>query len=498
MTPTNRPIGLAVALALLSAPSALTAEAEAEFFESQLGVLVEYYEVDLGALPPILREHQQASDASGLLKQFQAMQQAGRARLAESSYAVTTVGQSAKMKSVRELIYPTDYDPATVPGDLAGPIDPQAELIAPARPEDFESRWIGNMLEAETAPSKDGESFDIKLSSDLVEFCEFKKWGEGVSQIEQPLIHATKCDTTLTLKSGSSKLIGTYATSSDSAKRLIGFVTVMKMAAASQSEFDDFLENPPSLEEIRARRPHPDADPFAAGDDDNADEPPRQISVIAETIEVAADLASRLAHELNTISDATAIRKRLDAMITDGTAQLLDTRTIISAPGQRAVSASIREVIHPDEYDPAGQIGDPIGKPIPRVPKKVHGPITGKVDLTAPKVESAYSTHHTGIRVELEPNISTNRLISLNLALRNDRLAGELSYGRGSDATQRPLFETMDIQTNVNIADGTSLLLAIHSLETARAGSMATGAEKNAMRDRRVLAFLTAKIKTLN
>jgi hypothetical protein len=489
-------LALTLLVSLLSPPAAATAEPE--FFETQVGILVEYFEVDHASLTPMLREYQQEQDASELLREVQSMQPTGKARLAESSYALTTIGQTVRLRSVQELIYPSSYAPAKLPDTLAGPIDPDTKIIAPARPAGFETRWIGNLLEVGADRAGQGDAFKLKLSSDLVEFCGFKDWGEGVSKTQQPILHTLRCEKTIWIEDGHSELIGTFTPSSvESDKRLLGFVTIMKMTAASQSQFADHLINPPTPEEIKARHARPTSDPFAV-DPNEPPSPPKQISVITEYIEVDAALASNFARELNTISDATAIRLRLDGIIAEGEAELLASLISISPPGQRAVSQSIREFIHPVEYDPPGQLGGPlVGKPIPRLPHTLRGPITGNVNLSAPNQATAFDTHDTGIRVELEPNLSSHGLIHLNLALGNDRLAGELNYGTGTNTTQRPVFESMRLWTNAVIPDGTSLFLAMHSLETARAGRMASKEQQDASRNRRVLVFLTAKVKTL-
>ena len=47
------------------------------------------------------------------------------------------------------------------------------------------------------------------------------------------------------------------------------------------------------------------------------------------------------------------------------------------------------------------------------------------------------------------------------------------------------------------IADGTTMLVGMHSLETARAGEAATEEERKAVRGRRVLVFVSAKVKAV-
>jgi hypothetical protein len=56
--------------------------------------------------------------------------------------------------------------------------------------------------------------------------------------------------------------------------------------------------------------------------------------------------------------------------------------------------------------------------------------------------------------------------------------------------------ESVKVSTAVTIANGTSMLIGIHSMETARAAKMGTKKEQKAVRNRRILVFVTATIKS--
>ena len=111
-------------------PSALislistAAAGDDDMFVNQVGVLVEYFELDHSALPPLLREYQLAPDATNLLKTVQGMAEAGQARLVESSYLVARSGVHGKITSAREYLDPTEFDPPELPQTLRGPISP--------------------------------------------------------------------------------------------------------------------------------------------------------------------------------------------------------------------------------------------------------------------------------------------------------------------------------------------------------------------------------------
>ena len=109
---------------------------------------------------------------------------------------------------------------------------------------------------------------------------------------------------------------------------------------------------------------------------------------------------------------------------------------------------------------------------------------------------SDFEMRPTGLTVEIDPNYQGNG-IDLNIAPELVRLARLQTYGSERFSCQQPIFETLRISTAVTAADGKPLLLGMHSLETARASEIATEEERNAVRDRRVLVFVTSKVKQM-
>ena len=87
-------------------------------------------------------------------------------------------------------------------------------------------------------------------------------------------------------------------------------------------------------------------------------------------------------------------------------------------------------------------------------------------------------------------------LIRLNIAPQRVLLVGQLVHGIEESTATQPLFESMSINTSVAVADGTTMLLGMHSLETARASDAAEEKDQAAVRGRRVLVFVTGKIKS--
>jgi hypothetical protein len=464
----------------------------------QVGLLVEYYEVDHSALPPLLRDYQKEADATGLIARVREMAEKGEARMVESTYIVTRSGQRAKIESIREFIYPTEWDPAELPQKLTGPVDRDTEIRTPATPTAYERRPIGNTLEIDPIIGADGIHLDLNLAPELVEFHGMKEWGHDVSTTPSPLFHSMKVQTAITTKFGGCELFGVLTPPSShgkdgEGKRVLGFISTMKLMALSDPDLKRYRENPQAWIDARFPPEVPrkeGADPFSGGGDDApppAPEAPRQVSMITEFIEVDAALASRIALQLNETCDASAIRRRLDGVIAKGEARVLETSTQLTRSGQRMRAQSIREFIYPTEYDP------------PEIPQELHGPIDRDLKMTTSVGATAFGMQPVGVTVEVDPVISVDgRIIELNIAPELVRHIGELTYGTGPSTSEQPLFESLKLQTSVTMPDGTSFLLAMHSLESARAGEGGTEEERAAVRDRRVLVFLTTKIKVVN
>ncbi len=486
---------LALAATLPLSPA--LAEDPFESLPRQVGLLVEYYEVDHTALPPLLREYQKEADATGLLKSVQELAVKGEARMVESTYVVTRSGQRAKIESIREFIYPTEWDPAELPQKLNGPIDRGAEIRTPATPTAYEMRPVGNSFEVDPVIGADGVHLDINLAPELVEFHGMKDWGHDVSTTPAPLFHSMKVQTAIVAKFGGAELVGVFAPApahgqNGAGKRVLGFLSTRKLLALSDPDLKRYRKNPQALIDERFPPEEPGAsvdDPFAGGGDEGPPPPPetpRQISVITEFIEVDAALASRMARQLNETCDATALRQRLDGIIAKGEARVLETSTLLTRSGQRTKAESLREFIYPTEYDPS------------EIPQELHGPIDRDLKITTSVGATAFEMRPVGITVEMDPVMSADgRIIELNIAPELVRYVRDLTYGTGPSTSEQPLFESLKTQTAVTMPDGTSMLLAMHSLEAARAGEAGTEEERAAARDRRVLVFVTAKVKTV-
>ncbi|WP_395752082.1 Amuc_1098 family type IV pilus outer membrane protein [Prosthecobacter sp.] len=104
-----------------------------------------------------------------------------------SAPSVTTKsGTRATMEVTREFIYPTEFDPPRLPqggGGLnvgGGGGGGQQQIATPTTPTAFEMRQTGVRLEAEPTVGADGNTIDLTLAPEVVEFDGFINYGSPI------------------------------------------------------------------------------------------------------------------------------------------------------------------------------------------------------------------------------------------------------------------------------------------------------------------------------
>lgn len=461
---------------------------------SQIGILFEYYEVELAEIPAMLREYADQPDASEMVALLRARADKGEVRLAESGYVLTRSGQRAKIESMREWIYPTEFDPPEIPQKLTGPIEPGVVLSTNANPTAFEQRSVGAIFEVDPVQGAGDHYVELNVAPELVEYRGEKIWGADEAVTKQPIFRTAEVTTSLVLGKGASEMLGVFAMHKDSTKRLLGFVTPMVNRAIDRKTHENPPEEPAEAEEAPANDDpfgggeSADDDPFGDGGGKPAAEDaitgPEQVSLVTEFIEMNALAANKFILAIDEISDVTAQRAKLNVLIEKGEARIVDINTIVTRSGQRAKAGAIEEFIYPTEYDP------------PEIPQELSGPIEAGVDFRTSNGATAFETRHVGTSVEVDPVLAGDgSVIDVNIAPEIVKFVRNLEHGSVPGATSQPLFETIKLTTAATVPTGTTVLLGMHSLETARAAEAATAEERAEITGRRVLVFLTADRK---
>jgi len=168
-------------------------------------------------------------------------------------------GQKATVEGISEHIYPTEFEPATLPGTVgvaiapppvkdtpaavpdagklkdAPALDEVSGLRTPATPTSFDTRNVGVTLEVEATMGEDMKDplVDLRLAPERVTQAGRLSWGQGLNQTELPVFESQRITTGITVRVNKPVLIGTMnrppvsSVDPDSANRVwFAFVTV--------------------------------------------------------------------------------------------------------------------------------------------------------------------------------------------------------------------------------------------------------------------------------
>jgi len=173
--------------------------------ESQIGIVMEWIEVDHLAFSDWLFENRITEDGTELRNEVQKWIKEDRAAIIESATVAGRSGQRAKVESVDEYVYPTEYDPSEIPNKVTLK-DGAESVIAAVTPTAFETRNLGTTLEADPVIGPQGLIVDINLAPEIVELEGTQHWHHKQTnpkfQIHQPTFYMQKITTSVNGLSG--------------------------------------------------------------------------------------------------------------------------------------------------------------------------------------------------------------------------------------------------------------------------------------------------------
>lgn len=187
--------------------------------EKQVRIEVEWIEVDsatatklLSDLQPLKDTPYHSANCAPLRKRLQEMIDKGEATLVESTMVSARSGQRAKVESIHEFIYPTDWDPAQLlhPDKANG----AKTVLVPPQPTAFETRNVGVTLEVDPVVGADQLTIDLNLAPELVYLAGKERWGihrskEVEVEVKTPSFYTVKTTTQVTLIAGETYLMAT-------------------------------------------------------------------------------------------------------------------------------------------------------------------------------------------------------------------------------------------------------------------------------------------------
>lgn len=172
----------------------------------EFGVLVEHVKLDEPTATKLIRDYR--GDGNTLRKKLQGLVDSKKAELVESAYLIARAGKRAKIESIHEFLYPTEYDPPETPTKVTAEIAEGADLSIPSMPTAFDVRNIGNTLEVELSADRGAGLISLALSPEVVEYVGDITYGKGLAEAKQPAFHVIRSYANIVVKSDKYALLG--------------------------------------------------------------------------------------------------------------------------------------------------------------------------------------------------------------------------------------------------------------------------------------------------
>lgn len=191
--------------------------------ERQVRIQVEWIEVSLQTYTELMAEPDpvtsrgKLSNNDGPLRRKVAeLVKRGEAEVIETALVIARSGNRAKVESIQEFIYPTEYDPpvSVDSGTKENPSEPRTlrnETGLPT-PTAFETRNVGTTLEVDPTIGADNQTVDLNLAPELVYAAGYTHWGEyasasGKMEAKMPAFYTVKVTTQVAQIAGEYGLI---------------------------------------------------------------------------------------------------------------------------------------------------------------------------------------------------------------------------------------------------------------------------------------------------
>jgi hypothetical protein len=218
---------------------------------------------------------------------------------------------------------------------------------------------------------------------------------------------------------------------------------------------------------------------------------PALIQVQVEFIEMPHELLTDLLFmKRPTRSEATELRREVQALVKKGDAKVLETQIVTGRSGEKSLAESIREQIYPTEAEPSSI---PNAVTVPDKPEGLSAEnIKALAALVGSPTPTSFEVRNVGSTLEIEPTVGADgKFIDL-------RFAPELLWHHGNTTWQErkdvlgniskievPDFYTVRLSTSLTLTPGA---YALAGVVTPRSGS---GAADLA---RKVMVFVKADV----
>ncbi|MDF1751489.1 MAG: hypothetical protein P1U89_01815 [Verrucomicrobiales bacterium] len=212
-------------------------------YAAQLGIILEYFQLDEKIANQLLRKYAPtASDAKALRYDLDTMVESGEAKLLETAFIIARSGNRAKVESIREYQYPTEYEPQTVPntvGDITvvaqdgGTLPAKSQILfTEPTPAKYEVRNVGITLEVDAVLGADNRIVDLNLAPEITTLIETDHYvsgdreAHGTGNIKMPVFYTMKTTTQITVEVGKENLFAFNTPPEAPGERVISMIKV--------------------------------------------------------------------------------------------------------------------------------------------------------------------------------------------------------------------------------------------------------------------------------
>jgi len=235
---------------------ALTPKTYATRIREEIGIQMEYISLEHRKANRLLGKFaSKAGDAQELRDILEELIRNDEAQLLETSMIRCFSGQRANSESVKEVIYPTEFAPPTIPNivsNVTGPKEKKQEdktgstqekqshqapalrnvpeaTITSASPTKWETRNVGFTMELEPIARSNTNSIGISLSPEIVTRQEdryftrkgYEDTARGIGYISMPTFYQNRITTQIVSASGKCNLLGILTPHDDKSRRIL-------------------------------------------------------------------------------------------------------------------------------------------------------------------------------------------------------------------------------------------------------------------------------------
>lgn len=191
----------------------------------QVRVQVEYIEMSLEQMSSLMSEPVASKGDVALRGRISELVKGGKAKVIENQMIVCRSGEKATAESVREFIYPTEYEPPELPETVKFEKGSEKqvqskEISTGPTPTAFETRNLGTTLEVEPTFGETNAFIEIRVSPEIVYHVKNDVWAEwkdkhGEANIMMPVFYTLRLNTAVTAANGKPCLLGALSPKDD-------------------------------------------------------------------------------------------------------------------------------------------------------------------------------------------------------------------------------------------------------------------------------------------